>query len=113
MLELTNHTFAVFNQPGLYGPNGNSTDGFHVSLAWSLTEPSAEDKRKVADELIAHGMKDGTIVLEGGDGENTRLRMDVSGIKVKIGNAVHLVELGTGKLEVVELTGKRKASVGS
>jgi len=112
-LELTNRTFAVFNQPGLYGPTGNSTDGFHVSLAWSLTEPSAEIKRKITDELVAHGMKDGRFVPERGDGEHGRLQMEVSGIKVKIGNAVHLVELGTGKPEVVELTGKRKASVGS
>jgi len=109
-LELSNHTFAVFNQPGLNGPAGNSSDGFHVSLAWSLTEPAADVKRKIADELIAHGMKDGKIFLEG---EDAGLQMEVSGIKVKIGNAVHLVELGTGKPEVVELTGKRKASIGS
>ena len=42
-------------------------------------------------------MKAGKIILEGGDRGDARLQMEVSGIRVKIGNAVHLVELRTEK----------------
>jgi hypothetical protein len=83
-------------------------DGFHVSLAWSLAEPNAEVKRKVEEVLTSEGLRDGKIFVSN---DNHKLAMEVSGIRVKIGNAVHVVKLGTGKPEVVER--KRKASVGS
>ncbi|KAF8246885.1 hypothetical protein K440DRAFT_552618 [Wilcoxina mikolae CBS 423.85] len=112
LLELTNRTFAVFNQPGLYGSNGDGMNGFHVSLAWSLAEPSVEVKRKVQDALLAEGGGNKILIK----GKDCALKMEVGGIKVKIGNAVHVVELVAGKPTASEIetrTGKRKASVGS
>jgi hypothetical protein len=108
LLNLTNRTFTVFNQPGLYSSNGDGMDGFHVSLAWSLAEPNAEVKRQVEEVLTSEGLRDGKIFVSN---DNRKLAMEVSGIRVKIGNAVHVVELGAGKPEAVER--KRKASVGS
>ena len=87
-------------------------NGFHVSLAWSLTEPSADVKSKVHAALEAEGAN-GVIRVK----DNT-LKMEVGNIKVKIGNAVHVVELGAGKSaggENAELqhNRKRKTSIGS
>ena len=109
LLQLTNSTFAVFGQPPLYSPHGDNTNGFHVSLAWSLTEPSADVQRVVEDKL---GVGSGGVVLKG---KEQSLRMEVNSIRVKIGNAVHSVELGAGKLAATDGGGgnrKRKASLG-
>jgi hypothetical protein len=87
-------------------------NGFHVSLAWSLAEPSAEVQRKVQDALLVEGGGNKILIK----GEDHALKMEVGGIKVKIGNAVHVVELVAGKpsgCEIETRTGKRKASVGS
>lgn len=108
LLDLTNRTFTVFSQPGLYSPNGNGLDGFHVSLAWSLTEPSTEVKRRVKEAVVPGDTKEGKIFVRDND---RKLAMEIAGIRVKIGSAVHVVELGAGKSEIIER--KRKASVGS
>jgi hypothetical protein len=105
-LELTDRTFAAFEQPPLYSPNGVRVDGFHVSLAWSLTKPSADVTEKLKDLLPPlKSTGDTKICLEGTE---TSLKMDVCGIKVKIGNAVHVVGLGSKQLAVAELGENRK-----
>jgi len=110
LLQLTNSTFAVFGQPPLYSPHGGNTNGSHVSLAWSLTEPSADVQRVVEDKL---GVGSGGVVLKG---KGQSLRMEVNSIRVKIGNALHIVELGAGKPAATDSGGggtrKRKASLG-
>ncbi|KAJ5875147.1 uncharacterized protein N7473_012494 [Penicillium subrubescens] len=101
LLALSNRALAVFDQPALYassssrdarrnralgahdrglGPTGSGdySDCFHVSLAWSLTEPG-----KVEEERVAG--------LELGDVQSMRVRFD--SVKVKIGNHVESVAL--------------------
>ncbi|KAI5798968.1 U6 snRNA phosphodiesterase Usb1 [Geopyxis carbonaria] len=88
LLDLTNRTFAAFKQPALYTKNGNVTTGFHVSLAWSLTKPTAEIEKNVRSVLAIKGDR---VTLNGG---STPIKMQVDNIKVKIGSTFHVVELG-------------------
>ncbi|KAI5815452.1 hypothetical protein BZA77DRAFT_315811 [Pyronema omphalodes] len=112
LLDLMNRAFAVFKQPPLVTPGGG-LDGFHVSLAWSLTEPSSEAKRAIEEALEKAGYGSEIKVKD----QQDPLKMEVKEIKVKIGNVVHIIELGTdgtgaqinGAAE--SRVGKRKASI--
>lgn len=92
---MTNRTFSVFKQPALYAKDGNLTTGFHVSLAWSLTKPTAEITKKVQSVLAIKGDR---VTLDGG---LTPFKMQVDNIKVKIGSTLHIIELGI-PLEIPE-----------
>ncbi|OJD15521.1 hypothetical protein AJ78_04217 [Emergomyces pasteurianus Ep9510] len=106
LLAISNKSLAVFRQPPLYqkpAPVGmrlqkrdteNSrtqttttsaavadySDYFHISIAWSLTEPSLEDKKRVA-----------SVELGGVRG----IEVPFNSVKLKIGNIVHNLELPT------------------
>ncbi|KAG0137604.1 hypothetical protein HOY82DRAFT_547872 [Tuber indicum] len=90
LLQLVNHTFEAFEQPPLYTENGDKLDGFHVSLAWSLTEPDKDVKAEVFEALKTHACWDKIF----GKSEVERLKLLIDAIKVKIGNIVHIIELG-------------------
>jgi hypothetical protein len=112
LLDLMNRAFSVFKQPPLATPGGG-LDGFHVSLAWSLTEPSSETKRAIEEALEKAGYGTEIKVKD----QQEPLKMEVKEIKVKIGNVVHIIELGTGGTgaeingAAESRVGKRKASI--
>lgn len=60
------------------------------------------------EAVVPGDTKEGKIFVRDND---RKLAMEIAGIRVKIGSAVHVVELGAGKSEIIER--KRKASVGS
>ncbi|PKY05968.1 hypothetical protein P168DRAFT_326267 [Aspergillus campestris IBT 28561] len=91
LLGLSNRYLALFDQPPLYA---NSTDGdrkqvsgepsgdysrcFHISLAWSLTEPSLEARERIASmDLRSLG--------------EIEVRFDC--VKAKIGNQISSISL--------------------
>ncbi|ETS81992.1 hypothetical protein PFICI_06994 [Pestalotiopsis fici W106-1] len=86
LLRHCNMLCKSFDQPELYafkptedqGPARDVGDAFHVSVAWSFSEPTNELKRVTQDvfQTIQHGkaMKE--------------LRIRVDGIKAKIGNTI-------------------------
>lgn len=80
-------------------------DGFHVSLAWSLSEPGKDTSNQVIEALMKSGGCGEGIL---GKGEKEGVKLQVDAVKVKIGNAVHIVELGNKTSEVVA-SKKRKA----
>lgn len=51
LLKACNTTAAVSQQPTLYQPEQDSSQFFHVSLAWSLTQPSAAPIALDTDDL--------------------------------------------------------------
>ncbi|CCX30746.1 Similar to hypothetical protein [Tuber melanosporum Mel28]; acc. no. XP_002840370 [Pyronema omphalodes CBS 100304] len=112
LLDLMNRAFSVFKQPPLVTPGGG-LDGFHVSLAWSLTKPSSETKRAIEEALEKAGYGTEIKVKD----QQGPLKMEVKEIKVKIGNVVHIIELGTGGTgaeingAAESRVGKRKASI--
>lgn len=99
LLKLSNDTLARFGQPPLYEtpstqgkPTGVSLRGkssslsgenfsgcFHISLAWSLSEPSLKERERVAgvDLRALHGIQVG-----------------FDSVKAKIGNIVSSIPLG-------------------
>lgn len=97
LLELCNRALAQFNQPPLYAPPRESrpsrvdahghgsqrvdySDCFHISLAWSLTEPTVNDEKRVAG-IDLRAAKD--------------LYVKFDSIKAKIGNHVENICLPT------------------
>lgn len=80
----------------MLGPSGDCSDGFHVSLAWSLKAPSKEVQERVQKAL---GIKDDKIKLRDGD---KVLSMAVENIKVKIGNVVNVVDISMSSNDAVE-----------
>ncbi|KAL2374531.1 hypothetical protein BDBG_04313 [Blastomyces gilchristii SLH14081] len=111
LLAISNRSLAAFQQPPLYQtpapaytrasdrntekpPKQRSTtssvavadysDYFHISIAWSLTEPSREDKERVASVELDKVKKIG---------------IPFGSVKLKIGNIVHNLELPTGVLD--------------
>ncbi|CEJ57800.1 hypothetical protein PMG11_06480 [Penicillium brasilianum] len=98
LLALSNRALAAFDQPSLYASSrgarrnrapvahgrgqdlnefsGDYSDCFHISLAWSLVEPSKKDEERVRG-------------LELGDVGSMRVSFD--SVKVKIGNHVESV----------------------
>lgn len=100
LLALSNRALAAFDQPSLYASSsgtrwnralvahgrgqdmsesaGDYSDCFHVSLAWSLVEPSKKDEERVRG-------------LDLGDVKSMRVGFD--SVKAKIGNHVESVVL--------------------
>lgn len=75
IVKKTNRALAAFNQPSL------PCEGFHVSIGWTLQEPTEKTQRTIEDGLR---------------GERYRLaelHMDVEDIRIKIGNVVKRIEL--------------------
>ncbi|KAI2614848.1 hypothetical protein GGR54DRAFT_650835 [Hypoxylon sp. NC1633] len=73
-------------QPPLYASRpgtGSRADAFHISIAWSFAEPTAEVRRRTEEVFTRMGL--------GGEILGTRVRVD--GIKAKIGNVVTHVQL--------------------
>lgn len=87
LLKLSNRCLASFGQPPLYEKTPQISGAedysqcFHISLAWALTEPSSDDKKRVA-----------SIDLQELRGFN--IRFDC--VKAKIGNNVSSIPLPSG-----------------
>ncbi|RPA82738.1 hypothetical protein BJ508DRAFT_360956 [Ascobolus immersus RN42] len=73
-----NRVFEVFNQPGL---DGLGSSGFHVSIAWTLEEPTKELKTAVERALESELSALSSLALYA----------DV--VKVKMGNAVKIINI--------------------
>ncbi|KAK6336503.1 poly(U)-specific 3'-to-5' RNA exonuclease [Orbilia brochopaga] len=88
LLAMCNGVVRQHGQPGLYSVDsgGNTRDGFHVSVGWSLREPTAGLREEVA------------LAVEGGQEVDklSALTMRCETLKVKIGNTVHALELKRG-----------------
>lgn len=101
LLTLSNRSLASFDQPPLYektvqtgsgGGRRKQTNGadedyshcFHISIAWSLTEPSPDDNERVA-----------SIDLQ--DLNGLSVRFDC--VKAKIGNNISSIPLLSGIVE--------------
>jgi hypothetical protein len=98
LLKLSNDTLARFGQPPLYASsstreqnsaspritssNVNSDDFsgcFHISLAWSLSEPSAKERERVA-RIDLRALRN--------------IHVEFDSVKAKIGNVVGSISLG-------------------
>ncbi|KAL4916690.1 U6 snRNA phosphodiesterase Usb1 [Aspergillus aurantiobrunneus] len=94
LLRMSNRSLGIFGQPPLYEPvsdpkfggsqdrkpdfHADYTECFHVSIAWSLTEPSADVKERMR-----------TIDLQ----RITALEIHFNCVKAKIGNNVSSISL--------------------
>lgn len=98
LLRISNQILGSYGQPSLYAAEKGSENGgskhdksksrlteaedftncFHISLAWSLTEPSLEEQERVS-----------SIALD----EMKFLEISFSSVKAKIGNVVHSLNL--------------------
>lgn len=83
LLTTCNHVVRNHNQPELYliDSRGVTREGFHVSIGWSLTEPSKD---------LCEGI---SAAISSNRTELSDLTMKCDTLKVKIGNVVHAVEL--------------------
>ncbi|KAK6533098.1 poly(U)-specific 3'-to-5' RNA exonuclease [Arthrobotrys megalospora] len=83
LLTTCNQVVRNHNQPGLYLTDGRGAtrEGFHVSIGWSLTEPSTG---------LCEGL---SAAISSNQPELSDLTMKCDTLKVKIGNIVHAVEL--------------------
>ncbi|KAG2415617.1 hypothetical protein HFD88_006808 [Aspergillus terreus] len=81
LLKLSNRSLARFDQPPLQDSRADYSDCFHISIAWSLTEPSAEDTERLANLDLQN--------LSG-------LRIGFDCVKAKIGNNITSIPLSTG-----------------
>lgn len=85
LLRISNQTLTKFGQPPLYAQQnsgkkeGDFSDRFHISLAWSLTAPSIDDQARIASVDLKP--------LE------EELKIGFSSVKVKIGNVVKSLAL--------------------
>lgn len=114
LLRISNQSLAVFEQPPLYDTpeqtpdreksrnrgRGSSRGGpirepvaakpedrsecFHISIAWSLKKPSAEENERIRN-IDLNGLRNIEILFDS--------------VKVKIGNSVHKFPLSTKLLE--------------
>lgn len=76
---------------------------FHVSIAWSFAEPSAEIQERTAAVFGKERFQRGIL----GDGDGTEgIKIPVDSVKVKIGNVVTSVALAEG-LGSIALSGQR------
>ncbi|KAI9934633.1 hypothetical protein ASPWEDRAFT_44079 [Aspergillus wentii DTO 134E9] len=95
LLKLSNRSLSLFDQPPLYQSN-QKTDTedyshcFHISLAWSLTEPSSHDKERIASTDLQ---------------ELRELQILFNCVKSKIGNNISSIPLSTGILHEKGLGG--------
>ncbi|KAL4957861.1 U6 snRNA phosphodiesterase Usb1 [Aspergillus filifer] len=93
LLHVSNSSLGLFGQPPLYeavsdaskqdpksAPKGDYTGCFHISIAWSLEEPSDEDRNRERMERIDLG-------------ELAALRIRFDCVKAKIGNNVSSILL--------------------
>ncbi|PGH12751.1 hypothetical protein AJ79_04112 [Helicocarpus griseus UAMH5409] len=105
LLAISNQSLAAFRQPPLYQkpgapmdsrgkkragesqtqkskdvPLGDYSDYFHISIAWSLTEPSVEDKERVGSTNLS---------------KLKEVEVPFGSVKLKIGNSIHNLELPT------------------
>lgn len=71
LLQLANRTFEAVGQPPLLA-------AFHVSLAWNLQPPP-----QAAVDAVLGALREKLVALT----------MRVRAVKVRVGNAVHVVEL--------------------
>ena len=95
LLRISNRMLGAYNQPPLYAsePASNPRHGqsrlgateaedftncFHISLAWSLTEPLPVEWQRVSE-----------IYME----EMNSLKISFSSVKAKLGNVVHSLNL--------------------
>lgn len=98
LLQISNQILSAYNQPPLYADEVASADRkskrdesnprlseaadctncFHISLAWSLTEPSLEEQQRVS-----------SITMD----EMNSLEISFNSVKAKIGNVVHSMNL--------------------
>ncbi|KAK6505418.1 poly(U)-specific 3'-to-5' RNA exonuclease [Arthrobotrys musiformis] len=83
LLTACNQVVRSHNQPELYltDSRGATREGFHVSIGWSLTEPSKGLCEGISAAILNNRP------------ELSDLTMKCGTLKVKIGNAVHAVEL--------------------
>ncbi|KAK6504046.1 poly(U)-specific 3'-to-5' RNA exonuclease [Arthrobotrys conoides] len=83
LLATCNHVVRNHNQPELYliDSRGVTREGFHVSIGWSLTEPSKDLCEGILAAILSNRS------------ELSDLTMKCDTLKVKIGNIVHAVEL--------------------
>lgn len=90
LLAISNRSLALFDQPPLYGsltgatPKGSEdvfSYCFHISLAWTLTEPSP-------------AVKEGTARID--LGKLREFSIHFSSVKAKIGNNVSNMPLSVG-----------------
>ncbi|KAK2596853.1 hypothetical protein N8I77_012742 [Diaporthe amygdali] len=92
LLRVCNHLVASHGQPELYASsrrpgddsNGHASDAFHVSLAWSFSQPTAELRQKTAEVFARPEFRDAI---------HSRISIPVEGVKVKIGNVVTNIAL--------------------
>ncbi|KAF3920839.1 hypothetical protein ABW21_db0201546 [Orbilia brochopaga] len=84
LLAMCNGVVRRYGQPGLYlvDGRGNMRDGFHVSIGWSLREPTVQLREEIA--LAVQGEQEGGL---------SALTMRCETLKVKIGNIVHTLDL--------------------
>ncbi|KAF3905588.1 hypothetical protein AA313_de0208548 [Arthrobotrys entomopaga] len=83
LLTMCNQVVRRHNQQELYlkDRRGGVRDGFHVSLGWSLTEPTKE----LSEDILT--------AVASVQSDLAELRMRCDTLKVKIGNAVHTINL--------------------
>ncbi|RLM00732.1 hypothetical protein CFD26_108287 [Aspergillus turcosus] len=89
LLGLSNRFLAHFGQPPLYADTQHEdlSHCFHVSLAWSLTEPSPEKKKQI-EAIDLRGLR--SLVI----------RFDC--VKAKIGNNISSIPLSTEDLQAFQ-----------
>lgn len=86
LLRRCNGVGSLFDQPRLYQKTASDMNigaAFHVSVAWTFDVPSPVDS-----------LRSLTVFKEARFKEMPKWEIDVSGVKVKIGNVVHHVPLG-------------------
>ncbi|KAI1378622.1 hypothetical protein F4677DRAFT_411458 [Hypoxylon crocopeplum] len=89
LLQRCNALVTEHQQPALYAfkDNRNGDDAFHISIAWSFAEPTAEVKKRT-EEVFSRASEEERVRAE-----VLAMRVPVNGIKAKIGNVVTHVAL--------------------
>ena len=106
LLDRCNKLVASYGQPTLYQQKsetegGSTRDAFHISIAWSFAEPTAELKERTAAVFARDGLQDAV----------REIPVVVDAIKVKIGNVVTNIPL-KGHGTKGDKTGRRKGLFG-
>ncbi|EON98320.1 hypothetical protein UCRPA7_6145 [Phaeoacremonium minimum UCRPA7] len=110
LLERCNKLVASYGQPTLYQQkpgaeggdgSGSATDAFHISIAWSFAEPTAELRDRTAAVFARDEFRDAI----------PEIPVSVNEIKVKIGNVVTNVTL-KGYSKGGDKSGQRKSLFG-
>ncbi|KAI4152509.1 MAG: hypothetical protein LQ340_002878 [Diploschistes diacapsis] len=98
---------------GIQNGSGNEapSDPFHVSIAWSLSEPGADVSRvqPQPQPLSEHGTESAEKQLELDALEDLRgLRVPVAAVKVKVGNTISSIPLAKEARRVEEERGRKR-----